>query len=433
LLPGHDYSSNITATYYLDSVLLRRSVQQLPKAPFCPDPVILDFLGDFRTDQAFISQYFALIHPWIPFLSKKAFRERTVNPLSSAWPWNVLLLTAMRLLTTPLLDPNPRSTFYITLRANVCAAVDSGLIEIRIYQAMLLVAAYELGHGIYPAAYMTVGTCIRYGTALGLDRSLEGGSGHPQDDLEAEERRRSWWTVLLLDKYLSLGFTDRKPMATCPGKDAMLPADDGLWEKADQTQIYPRRLTEPLSAEMGRFCLTAQVVILLERIVQNISDTSSHDEFRKEEAKALDDTAAALTNVALEEARSRGINVCSPVTACYSARMLLRDPERAGTLRPETPDGHTVEFEIAGAMLTIARTACALSRPCGEEEYEPFCLEAQYRCGIFFARRYQSHENHEDLEALESIKNMLRVVNGRWKLAGLYLQMLEARSLSGIL
>jgi hypothetical protein len=302
---------------------------------------------------------------------------------------------------------------------------------------MLLVAAYELGHGIYPAAYMTVGTCIRYGTALGLDRSLEGGSGHPQNDLEAEEQRRSWWTVLLLDKYLSLGFTDRKPMATCPGKDAILPADDGLWEKADQTQLYPRRLTEPLSAEMGRFCLTAQVAILLERIIQNISDTSSQDEFRKEEAKALDNTAAALTNVALEEARSRGINVCSPITACYSARMLLRDPERAGALRPETPSGHilynsTVESEIAGAMLTIAQAACTSSR-CGEEEYTPFCLEAQYRCGIFFARRYQSNENHEDLEAFKSIKNMLGVVNSRWKLAGLYLQMLEARSLSGIL
>lgn len=432
-----DYKTSITATYYLDYALLSRSVGQLPEVQFGLDPALLSYLGDYRSDHSFVSHYFAVTHPWMPFLSRTAFMERILNPLGSAWPWNIVLLAAMKLLTTAPSGPTPRSTFYTTLKANVAAAVDSGLLELRIFQAMLLIAAYEMGHGIYPAAYMTVGTCFRYGNALGLGRSIEKGAGCPRSNIEVEEQRRSWWTVLLLDKYLSLSLTDRRPAATCPGQDATLPADDALWDMAEQTEVSPHRLSEPLSAAMGRFCLTAQAAILLERILQNINDRSSPEEFHEQEAKTLDDTAAALTSVALQEARMRGMTVCSPITACYSARLLLHDPERAASRPQRQPHDHTlngspVESEIAAVMLKIARTACTSSR-CGEEEYTPFCFDALYRSGVFFARRYRSAKSHADLEAFESIKEMLGIVNSRWMVAGLYRQMLEARSISGIL
>ena len=35
-------------------------------------------------------------------------------------------------------------------------------------QALILVALYEYGHGIYPAAWMTVGQCVRYADFLGI-------------------------------------------------------------------------------------------------------------------------------------------------------------------------------------------------------------------------------------------------------------------------
>ncbi|CAI6087978.1 unnamed protein product [Clonostachys chloroleuca] len=52
---------------------------------------------------------------------------------------------------------------------------------------------------------------------------------------------------------------------------------------------------------MGRFCLTAQVEILLGRVFRHVNDTTSTDEFRHQEATVLDNTIAALTQVSLEE------------------------------------------------------------------------------------------------------------------------------------
>jgi hypothetical protein len=68
---------------------------------------------------------------------------------------------------------------------------------------------------------------------------------------------------------------------------------------------------------MGRFCLTAQAVMLLGKVLQHINDHSGEEELRDHEAKALDNTIAALTNVSLQEGRFRGIGVCSPTTICY--------------------------------------------------------------------------------------------------------------------
>lgn len=68
---------------------------------------------------------------------------------------------------------------------------------------------------------------------------------------------------------------------------------------------------------MGRFCLTAQVEILLGRVFRHVNDTTSTDEFRHQEATVLDNTIAALPQVSLEEGRFRGIGVCSPTTICF--------------------------------------------------------------------------------------------------------------------
>lgn len=68
---------------------------------------------------------------------------------------------------------------------------------------------------------------------------------------------------------------------------------------------------------MGRFCLTAQAGILLGRVFRNIHDYPDQDGLRDQEAKVLDNTIAALTQVSLQEGRFRGIGVCSPTTICF--------------------------------------------------------------------------------------------------------------------
>ncbi|CAI6088228.1 unnamed protein product [Clonostachys chloroleuca] len=37
-----------------------------------------------------------------------------------------------------------------------------------VLQASLLILLYEIGHGIYPSAFLSAGSCVRYGHAIGL-------------------------------------------------------------------------------------------------------------------------------------------------------------------------------------------------------------------------------------------------------------------------
>jgi hypothetical protein len=66
---------------------------------------------------------------------------------------------------------------------------------------MLLTLIYELGHAIYPAAYMSIGSCVRLALALELEKQRQLDLDSSQYDLEdQEERRRVWWAVIILDR-----------------------------------------------------------------------------------------------------------------------------------------------------------------------------------------------------------------------------------------
>lgn len=43
-----------------------------------------------------------------------------------------------------------------------------GIMSETVLQASLLILLYEIGHGIYPSAFLSAGSCVRYGHAIGL-------------------------------------------------------------------------------------------------------------------------------------------------------------------------------------------------------------------------------------------------------------------------
>lgn len=44
----------------------------------------------------------------------------------------------------------------------------NGVVSLKVVQGLILIAIYELGNAIFPAAYMTVGHCSRLSQALGI-------------------------------------------------------------------------------------------------------------------------------------------------------------------------------------------------------------------------------------------------------------------------
>ncbi len=91
-------------------------------------------------------------------------------PLWDAGPDLAMLFLAMKLVTTmPNEGVRPAdSPLYTASKRFIALLEASGAVSLQYLQAMLLVAIYEMGHAIYPAAWMTVGACARYADMIGI-------------------------------------------------------------------------------------------------------------------------------------------------------------------------------------------------------------------------------------------------------------------------
>lgn len=129
-----------------------------------------------------------------------------MNPLTRPRPDVKLLLCAMSLISwSPYqhgMRSTPRTSEYLSLKRAFLDAELAGLLTIPLLQAMILTSVYELGHAIYPAAYISIGSCVRLGLALELEKQSQQRLDLTLSEMEeAEEERRVWWAVVILDRY----------------------------------------------------------------------------------------------------------------------------------------------------------------------------------------------------------------------------------------
>lgn len=125
-----------------------------------------------------------------------------MNPLVPKIAELPLLLASMKLvLWNPGTEVQP-SMEHLALKHSILEAESAGILTLSLLQTKILLTIYELGHAIYPAAYFSIASCARYGTVLGVNRCLESNelSNSPTAVLEAEEKKRAWWSILILDR-----------------------------------------------------------------------------------------------------------------------------------------------------------------------------------------------------------------------------------------
>lgn len=207
-----DNAATFPTMFFLDAELFDSSPATVQKPTVPIPPEVLSMLGSSILDiQDIVGRYFENIHTWLPFISRKRMELTLTNPGLEMTFDLALLLLCMKLITqVPMGDPQrARGPLYTLAKRTLYLAESHGLICIRTLQANILVAAYEIGHAIYPAAYLTTGHCARLGHALGLnDRrhapqifKKKAGSW-----AEVEEMKRTWWATMLLDRWVCFFF-----------------------------------------------------------------------------------------------------------------------------------------------------------------------------------------------------------------------------------
>jgi hypothetical protein len=197
-------NSPFPESFFIDYDVYRYARLWLPRVDLSLPPEVTGYVND---TEFIVSQHFATTQSWMPILSKKKIYHELADERSRYQSDFIILLYCMKLLMwwpaghDQHTKIDPRTAAYSTATRLLYEAEAAGILTLQLLQAKLLVCLYELGHGIYPAAYLSVGSCARYGTALGIDSTNETPQSHSvPDSMDLEEMRRCWWAVIILDR-----------------------------------------------------------------------------------------------------------------------------------------------------------------------------------------------------------------------------------------
>ena len=194
------------ATYFLDS---DSHYQVHPDRRDLRVPVpteILNVLSSTAAMRSLCDTYLRNTHNWLPMLSQKRIFQR-VNDFSADTDTGLsLLLLCMKLVSEV---PSKReetaiTSLYCMVKELYSRAENSCLISLQLLQSAILIAIYEIGHGIYPAAYLSVGHAARLGIMIGLHDRKNATQLFKKAETwsQCEEERRTWWAVVILDRYV---------------------------------------------------------------------------------------------------------------------------------------------------------------------------------------------------------------------------------------
>ncbi len=150
--------------------------------------------------------YLATIHSWLPMLSRKRLHGSLATLAVNQNAGETLLVLCMKLCTQSTQDTSDRklveTDVYNTAKQCCFYAESGGFLSLQLVQSLILLAVYELGHAIYPAAYLTIGRASRLAGVIGLHSRKHARQLFVDPDTWTlrEEQRRTWWAVFLLDR-----------------------------------------------------------------------------------------------------------------------------------------------------------------------------------------------------------------------------------------
>jgi hypothetical protein len=119
----------------------------------------------------------------------------------------------MKLLTdihNPVSSDGMRTPAYQTAKRLWRSIESNKHYSTRFLQAGLLISMYELGHAIYLEAHISVSRNANLGLELGIHEIVSDRMNpSPNSWTEHEERTRTWWGIVILDRYASFVFHQR--------------------------------------------------------------------------------------------------------------------------------------------------------------------------------------------------------------------------------
>ncbi|KAK4454766.1 hypothetical protein QBC34DRAFT_392562 [Podospora aff. communis PSN243] len=309
--------SQFPSALFLDIDCFKYASLVIPPANIPVPPSVLSILSNSATVQAAISEYFATVHAWFPFISKKRLAIGT--SLWEGGPDVAMLFLGMMLVCRTRGEEERGMELYRSAKGFVAVLVEGGVVSLGVLQGLILIAVWEMGMGVYPGAWMTVAQCARYVDLLGIPSFKESALvlGGAATWTEVEERRRAWWAVYVLDRAICLG---NKKRYTMPELDEtiLLPVDDSAWDDGDPSRGRQISISTPLHEPQGPFTRLCQSAMLVSKTTTHTRSTIRNHQQRKPAPFCLETVTSLLeTLVSFTHTLRSELPKANTDTTCY--------------------------------------------------------------------------------------------------------------------
>lgn len=163
-------------------------------------------VGDGLQLQAAAASYFRTIHTWFPIMSETCYNIRLSNvrvQMATA-PSDLSILTLCMALVCkePVGEELPLSTrsMYASLKSFVALLEAMGTNSLEMLQGRLLLTIFEIGHAMYPAAYVSTAANVRTAISLGINAPCDDPRKVFWDPQKAEEAQQIWRGIAITDR-----------------------------------------------------------------------------------------------------------------------------------------------------------------------------------------------------------------------------------------
>ncbi|KAL7917891.1 hypothetical protein ACQKWADRAFT_331500 [Trichoderma austrokoningii] len=427
-------SALLPMSYFLDTTISPRELDGYT-SPFMTIPQeLLSHTGTSAAAREIADSYFDKIHSWLPFIWKRKISQFTASVDIHPDPGMTTLLAAMKMITSAAGSPLGNQ-LYIIVKGYLTVLEDSGLLTIGVLQAGILITLYEIGHGIYPAAYMSIGRCARLGHMMGLhgNSPISKSFKQPTSWGETEEIRRTWFAVLILDRYTNIGLEGRPLSAGEFADNDMLPCDTKSWDQGEPAPSQPLFIHGVTTLSGDPFSRACQVAHLLGRIIDHRDDSRLAGPPRFITAAQLLRTLNSLLHLLETELGLNSVAFSLAYAIAFSAKVALltkysctETNQRVNCVEETDMQVLAIgEFRKMPAEIVRFGDMLQLTESINSDHLSPLICDCLYQ-GAVTALWYFKESGSEEMAGYqEALETYLRSMQTRWNIAKEYLTLVE--------
>ncbi|UDD59383.1 hypothetical protein AFCA_006803 [Aspergillus flavus] len=383
---------------------------------------VFTIIGDESRIRAVAAVYFRTIHPWFSILAEGPFYERLTYILTYTSPDLSLLTLCMDLLGAKPVDdeiPPRMRSLYILLKGFIATLEAIEINSLELLQCRLLLTIFEVGHGMYPAAYISMGANVRAAVALGANEvskaQLEETFKSPG---RAGEARRIWRGIVIADRYVSLE-SNKGPIIP----KALL---SGAVGGNDDSEAFDPTLTP--SKPLYHFNKLAQASRILEQVLIHVHDPVQHMEFFNAEAIQILKTLSSFRETVQEDYNVPHDLCCSAVAISRSALMTILEfgcSLKAPGLESCAAASYELMQDVIGELVYASENFAAQITPADLEALPVFVVHSVYKAARLLLGVLRDSPKVDSRRAVSVLEKVLQCMSTRWVTGQRYLDDLK--------